>query len=244
MTATYVQPPIIKASEVPDEWGFNILIYGHPGAGKTVLAASAQDSPHGRDVLFLDCEAGTRSISDREDIDVISITAWEQMGQTYDWLVSPDTNHSYKTIVIDTLTALQELKLAEIMAVSKNETPTFDEWNKLNSATNRMFRSFKDLATDKGYNVIFVCWETEEKNEQTGAVLTRPALTPAAARYIMGSVDIIGHLGYNSKEERVLRLQGTASLSAKAREPSSRKVLEPQYINPSMVTILDAQKGA
>src|SRR5690606_27562073 len=113
----------------------------------------------GRDVLFLDCEAGTRSISDREDIDVISITAWEQMGQTYDWLVSPDTNHSYKTIVIDTLTALQELKLAEIMAVSKNETPTFDEWNKLNSATNRMFRSFKDLATDKGYNVIFVCWE-------------------------------------------------------------------------------------
>jgi len=237
---TYIEPQLIKATDVPDEWGFNILLYGHPGAGKTVLAASAQDSPFGADVIFLDCEAGVRSISDRPDIDVIRITEWSQLGGTYDWLTDPDNEHTYKTVVIDTITALQELKLSELLAESGDDAPSWDHWNKLNAATIRMTRDFRNLATSRGWNIIFVCWETEEKNEQTGSVLTRPAMTPASAKSIMGMVDIIAHLGFDSNGQRKLQLQGSGHLAAKVREPITGVTHLPESItDPSLVSILE-----
>ena len=45
-----------------------ILIYGPQGVGKTYLAATAQDHPAMRDVLFLNVEGGLMTIAHRGDI--------------------------------------------------------------------------------------------------------------------------------------------------------------------------------
>ena len=49
----------------PEDQHLNILVYGYPGAGKTTLAASAQEHPDLADVLFLNIEGGLLSVPAR-----------------------------------------------------------------------------------------------------------------------------------------------------------------------------------
>jgi len=41
---------LMRASDVGQSFGLNLLVYGQSGTGKTTLAASAQDSEFGADV--------------------------------------------------------------------------------------------------------------------------------------------------------------------------------------------------
>src|SRR5690606_7158987 len=71
-----------------------ILLYGYPGIGKTVLAATANDDPRMSPALLVDFEGGTLSIADK-DVDVVRVTAFKQFNEVYDFLRSGQ--HPYKT---------------------------------------------------------------------------------------------------------------------------------------------------
>src|SRR4051812_4997929 len=85
----------------------NLLIYGEPGAGKTYLAATAQDSEATSPILFLDVEGGTVTIRRRKDVDVVKVRSMQQVEEIHNKLYA-DTERYYKTVIIDSLTELQK----------------------------------------------------------------------------------------------------------------------------------------
>src|ERR1700744_422705 len=71
----------------------NCMIYGPPGAGKTHLIGTAASSPHLKDLLYINAEAGANTLLKfKEDIMVVpdpmvqSGITWEQFEAVYDEL--------------------------------------------------------------------------------------------------------------------------------------------------------------
>jgi len=226
---------------VPDKNGVNMLLIAHPKVGKTTFLASAQDSPYGRNVLVLDCagDAGVRSISHRSDVDVLRIMRWEQMQKAYDWLLTG--THEYRTIGIDPLSSLQYLaRRDEIMPASKTPlAPSYDDWNKLNWLTLTVVRDFKNLASERGWNVIITDWVKEEKDETLGRIVARPQCTPGVASQIGGSVDIVGHMYINTTGDREIDFAPKFMGVSGKREPGDQQLIPDKMVNPTMVELLE-----
>ena len=236
------QPRVIKASDVADEWGLNMILFGQPGVGKTTLAASAQDSEFGKNVLFIDVEGGTRSIADRNDIDVIRPDSMGEVKDIYDWLA--DGQHDYRTIVVDTLSELQRVGLGEILQTAKDPSwPQIQDWGRSTEQMQKLVRAFRLLAQREGWNVIFTAHANQQQDAITGANLIRPNLTPGATVATTGIVDVCGYLKMLPDGTRQLQLAPTRSVAAKYRQPLTGKRLPDAIDNPSMVTILGHLKG-
>jgi phage nucleotide-binding protein len=233
---------VMRANEVVDAWGLNMVLFGIPGAGKTALAATAQDSPYGADVLFIDVEGGTRTIADRKDITVFKPDTFSEVREMYDWIVDAGESggHSFKTIVIDTLPELQRIGLKEILSSSKNpDWPGIQDWGKSTEQMMAMVRAFRGLSQGHGYNIIFTAHANEQKDEVTGAVMVRPNLTPKATEMVCGAVDVVGYLSRNPAGVRELRLEPTNTIMAKYRQPRSGVQLPTVIQDPNLVSILE-----
>jgi len=88
-----------------------IMIHGHPGVGKTVLASTAKDA------LFLDAEGGALSILDKiekKEIEVIKINDFEDLENIYAELKSGKYKNK-KTVIIDSLTEVQKKLMDKIV---------------------------------------------------------------------------------------------------------------------------------
>lgn len=236
------EPQVVKASEVTDAWGMNMILFGVPGVGKTTLAASAQDSPHGKNVLFIDVEGGTRSIADRADIDVIRPDSMGEVKEIYDWLA--DGTHDYRTIVVDTISELQRVGLGEILQTGNNpDWPQIQDWGKSTEQMLKFVRAFRYLAQNKGWNVIFTAHANQQADKISGAVLIRPNLTPGATVAVTGVVDVCGYMKLLPDGTRQLQLAPTRTVAAKYRQPLTGRRLPDVIDNPSMVDILGHLKG-
>lgn len=64
----------------------NAMFYGDFGFGKTTLAVSAEDVPSMRDVLFINTDEGTMSITSRRTMDFILMTAYDQIARIFEFL--------------------------------------------------------------------------------------------------------------------------------------------------------------
>src|SRR3982750_820294 len=74
--------PIVRVAE--KERLFNMLVYGMPGVGKTVLAGSVTEIEEMAPVLFVDVEGGTMSIADAyPDTEVVRATSFNQLQGLY-----------------------------------------------------------------------------------------------------------------------------------------------------------------
>lgn len=64
----------------------NAMFYGDYGFGKTSMAASADDVPSMRDVLFINTDEGTMSITSRRTMDFVWMTAYDQIARIFEFL--------------------------------------------------------------------------------------------------------------------------------------------------------------
>ena len=239
-------PPIMSAKDIPDKNGVNMYIFAYPKVGKTTFACTAQDSPYGKDVLLIDCgaDAGVRSISHRDDIDVIQIHEWDQLGKMYDHLLVAD--HSYRTIIIDPVSTAQDLARIVVSKDSKTPlAPSYDDWNKLNWMTLTMMRDFKNLASERGWNVLFIDWAKEEKDEATGRLIQRPMVTPSVGQKLGGAVDIIAYMSIDRDRNRTLDFEPNfLSVTGKRESPVLAgklpdKLVGVDGVGPTMVEVLE-----
>jgi phage nucleotide-binding protein len=237
---TPVQERFISAADVPDQWGLNMLIYGDPGAGKTTLAASAQDSKFGKDVFFMDVEGGTRSIADRKDITVFRPEKWSDIGEAYDYLVTE--THKFKTIVVDSITDTQEMGLSKLVVDSGRGRPSQDEYVMSNSLIKSFVGDLVNLSKTLGWNVIFNA-KVREFAQEGGGIIARPALTDKAVEGVVGLVDVVAYLSVDGDGNRKLNLRPHGIYTAKVRQPKTGPQLPALIEDPDLGQLLDIMKS-
>lgn len=219
----------------------NLLVYGEPGAGKTHLAATAQDHEDTKPILFLDIEGGTTTIRKRKDVDVIQVRSMNQIESVYAELRKEGSDPYYNTVILDSLTELQKLDMRTVMTEQFNKKPdTTDiyvpsqrEWGKSGERMRIIIRGFKDLPV----NTIATCMLAQDKDDSSGITSYFPSLPGKLRSEIPGFFDVVGYLSSKTvkngdREEivRTLQLARTRRVIAKDRTSDLGNLIE----NPSI----------
>lgn len=219
----------------------NLLVYGEPGVGKTVLAASADEIPELRKVLILDVEGGTMSVDHRfPNVSVVRLTDFLKTNDIYDELWRRK-DHDFGCIVLDSLSEMQKLSMSSIMhgEVYRNpeidpDIPSMRNWGKNINQIRRLVRQFRDLPIP----TIFTALVSEDKDDRTGRLLRKPALSGKLASEVAGFFDIVGFLYIKEAEGQQTRFMltgGAEGIVAKDRSERLPPILE----SPTMKVIYD-----
>ncbi len=187
----------IKKYEPSDGKEFaKVAIYGTAGVGKT-LAGCLAPKP-----LVISCEGGLLCLKQirpehREQLglDVLEPTSLREIQEAYDMLHSG--NHPYETVILDSLTEIQQMSLDEIVAKRTGKSASADsehaqlqDYGHNTSRMRKFIRAFRDL----NMNVVFTCLEMESKDERDGSIRVLPSLMPKLAEEFMGYMDIVGYM--------------------------------------------------
>jgi len=252
--------PVRKASKLHPHRAW--AIYGRAGSGKTTLAGSFP-SP----VLLLDCrDQGTDSVSDVKGLDVMEVNSWQDFEDAYWWLVQ--NPGKYKTVVIDTITQLQQIVVEEIAgakAARKNKvagdwgTMTKSDWGNLSSRLKTWITNYRDLPME----VVFIAqdrvFNVDEEGSDDGMIDPEvgPRLSPSVMTHLCAAVSIIGNTFLRSRTvktkvrgrtrekevaEYCIRLGPSPSYITKFRKP--KDITLPSFlIDPTYEDILATIKG-
>lgn len=184
----------------------NLLVYGEPGAGKTYLAATAQDHESTTPVLFLDVEGGTTTIRRRKDVDVKRVNSIAELVEIHK-VLNDENDGYYKTVIIDSLTELQKLDMRDIMREVVQRRPDLDpdvpsmrEWGKSAEHMRRIVRGFRDLPV----NTIMTALSNIERDEN-GVVTYTPSLPGKLKMEVPGFMDIVGYLSAQIENDETIR---------------------------------------
>jgi len=193
MTTSYFQE---VSKETVEQYIF--LLYGGSGSGKTTLAAMFPN------VLFISVDAGAMggllsAVSQIEgSIKQVKLNSYQQLIGLYSHL-ERDARKVFNTIVLDSLTSLNQLVIRDILSLTAKETPVFADWN---LAVARMRNTINKLASF-GCHLVFTATEQIQKDELVGRMMGLPNLPGKLAQEAPAGVDIVirthTRSGYDSK---------------------------------------------
>lgn len=201
---------------------FNICLYGAPGIGKTVLACRSVGP------LEIECEqGGSMSLMNHPElhnVPVISVRDDTRKLLAIALELRKGLHPEYKTIIVDTLSEFQSLQLQELWFEERSKGKRVEGYPyQADYRTNTEYlREVILTFCDLGRNVIFICHETEEKNELTGNIVTRPMLTPKLASTLYAYTDAMLYVDMQvnvlkNEQKRSIRAAPTNSIKAKDR---------------------------
>ena len=239
---------IAKAAEQDPH--FNMLVFGDVGVGKTRLAGSSDAVPEMRPVLYLDAEGGAFTLRNTyPNTDVVRVTDWGELQPIYEELRAGTTD--YRTVVVDSLTELQEMNMAQVMARLGERDPdryekqgeeiaSMLEWQINSKKVRTLIRAFRDLPM----TVIFTALMKEDKDKLTGRTVKRPNLPGKLAAAVAGMFDIVTYMYMQQIPDpqdetkeiqgRLLLTEATDKVVAKDR---SNKLPKPVMVFPTMADI-------
>jgi hypothetical protein len=194
---------------------FSAVIYGKKGVGKSTLAASCAKVPELSPVLFLAVEDGSsvldKEYSDDPNLDVVYVEDWNTGAAVIGAVADNPTK--YKTIIVDTLSELQEH-----MKEHTNEVG-YGLWAFIadNSIT-----TVKMLHRSKYVNVIFTTHAEKLKDEDSGKVLMSPFfLGKKTIEEALKPIDLVLYLAVGKDESgqpvHVLQTKGDGKIDASDR---------------------------
>lgn len=169
------------------------LLYGRNGSGKTRTAAT------GPKCLLIDIEEeGTKSIRSYPGVEVFPAKTWEDIVWAYWYLRSGE--HDYETVVLDTLTMMQNVCMRRVLKESSDRDPardaklaTWKEYGKVGIMVGEYLLFYRNLPM----HVIFTAQEREtemENEEGETSSLVVPDMSPKPRSVATGSVDFIGRV--------------------------------------------------
>lgn len=251
--------PIKKVSEIQRSRSW--VIHGRAGSGKTTLASTFPGP-----ILLLDVkDEGTDSIADVKNLDVMEITEWQDLEDVYWHLVK--NPGKYKTLVIDTVTQMQQMAVEEIgnrkklggKSLGDWGSMTKGDWGDIASKMKTWISYYRDLPME----VIFLAQERVFNNEDDDATgmldpEVGPRLSPSVMSHICAAVSIIGSTFVRERTERVkvklhtkevkhteycIRLGPSPSYITKIRKPKSIEL--PNFlVDPTYDSIIELIQGA
>lgn len=216
-----------------------MVLYGNYGTGKTVLAASSEDSPEMREVLFVDCEAGTLSIRKRKNLHRFPVTEYRHVNDLVGYLRSKDLTDKYRTVIIDSITEIAKQVIRQCIVEGRNANPNHDrdiaeqrDWQRYTERMRVIIRAMRDAPV----NVIMTALERENKDDATGAITVGPMVQGQQVAVDLGAyVDIVGRMtAINKGAGRKILLQPDGKYAAKDRSG----LLPPEIENPTMSDIM------
>lgn len=240
------------------------MLYGRSGTGKTTLAASFPGP-----ILYLDVrDEGTDSIRDVKNVFVKEIEDSEDFEEVYWWL--KDNAKKYKTVVIDTVSQLQQIKVEEIAAKKKKPGKRAGDWGSMSQQDwgnvagwlKEWLINYRDLSKS-GLNVVYIAQDRtfnlneETDDEQTLSPEVGPALSPSVVRTLNAAVSVIGNTfirtriikkevnGKKKEIEKVeycLRIGPNPVYVTKVRKPKDT-VAPDVIVDPSFEDILEVIEG-
>lgn len=209
---------------------FRLLIYGDPDAGKTHLAATAQDHKELDPALHLSFEKGLLTVAYRDNYDKKEIRTIDELENTYAMLKKDQESAKphYKTVIMDNATELQNLDIDTVMREAKSsardpskvdiDVPSQREWGKIGKRLRRVVTGFRDLEM----HTIWTAWKGEWTEESSNITYIYPKLSGFMKKEFSGYFDVVGLLTsdkINNGERLVhyLQVQGTKRVTAKWR---------------------------
>lgn len=221
---------------------FNLMIYGESSTGKTTLAGSCIEVPEMRPVIFLDIEGGTISLRDRyPEVEKVRIDSWDDLVSVY---MELKNGSMYKTVVLDSVTELEEFGMEEIMlravnkAASEGEErdpdlPGIGEHGKSSQRMRKVIRRFRDLPM----NTIFTALERVDVDKR-GRRTIKPRLSPKLASQVSGFLDVVLYMYKKEIEEEIKRVVlSDATDEVIAKDRTNR--IPQTIIDPTMSEIYD-----
>ena len=155
-----------------------LCIYGPSGVGKTMLCATAPKP------LVLSAESGLLSLRAVNiarvfgvdtpgvsyNIPFITCKTMEKLGEVYTWLTESPDALAFDTVILDSVTDIAEVVLAEARLTAKDGRQAY---GKLAEDMMVILRSFRDLPN---HNVVFLAKLDKVKDEVTGGVTFGPMM--------------------------------------------------------------------
>jgi hypothetical protein len=243
-------PTFKKATSLQGCTGLSLLIFGPPGIGKTTLAATAQDSEFGKEVLLFNIDpGGAVSIMDREDVSIwpdpesTENPTWIEFRKVVDQLVALGAESPYKTIVFDSISSIYDDLIKPKVVGSTEKQPQLNQWGECNRYLIKFMLDVMTLNT-KGINTIFIGHSLEEKDEDT--ITVRLAGTPKGRDEILRNIGNVAFYDFDRRKvDRVLKFKPERKVDGpKFRQPQSGDQMPLEMTNPTMHDILKyARKG-
>ena len=108
----------VRLLDRPRSWA----IYGRSGTGKTTFASTFP-----KPALLIDVrDQGTDSVADVRQLDHAEVETWEDFEDLYYYL--KENPKKYKTVIIDTMTQLQQVCLEYILRDKKKDAERVGDW--------------------------------------------------------------------------------------------------------------------
>lgn len=165
----------------------SVLVWGRSGTGKTTFGSTFP-----RPILLVDVrEKGSDGLAYEEGIDGLPLESWEELEELY-WFLSENPDR-YQTVIIDTVTQLQDLALEKVLA---DEGKTIDSpvsqsnWGSMSKMMKSWLLSFRDLPM----NTVFVAQDrvNDVKGYEDQLVPeVGPRLSPSVAGMLCAAVKVI-----------------------------------------------------
>lgn len=225
----------IETTDTIENKFLNVLVYGVPGTGKTRFAGTCgtRFKP-----LILSAESGLLSLKQIKDkdgnpikFDFVRIDKFEDIEYARQFLRYKD--HKYDTVILDSLTEIQQVCMDKILREEKREKAQIADWGTLNNRMVAMIRDFRDM--NLNFIVTALCDTIED--QETGGSKLGPLLQGKLKETVDGYFDEVFYLtskeqkGQDGKSEvkRYLVTQGTNRFRAKDRSGMLPLAVEPDF---------------
>ncbi|HUW44353.1 MAG TPA: AAA family ATPase [Dehalococcoidia bacterium] len=233
-----------------------MMVYGRSGTGKTHFGSTFP-----KPILFIDTnERGTETIAQEEDVDVVRVTEWQEIDELYWALLNKETEVAYRSIVIDQVSNLQDIGMAEVLRKGRkgrDETFTQRNWGQLSGMLKQFISDFRDLSDH--YNLLLIAHERineagGEDEEESIEPSIGARVMPSVSSFLDGAVDAIGSTFIKERWETedkeevrhvdyCMRIGPHAYYSTKIRRPVAAGPIPELIVNPTFQKIKDLTSG-